>query len=188
MVAGLLWVLAALMGLVLLVLSLPVRLVARIENEPRLLVSVKASVLGGLLPAFPVFHSDTKKTKDTTPATPAKKDKKRDKQDDGRKPKRTLAWAKAIPNLARKLVREIAIERLWARIVVGLGDPADTGVLFGQMASLRYALAGWPILTIDVQPDFTQARLGAEAELALRFTPIRLVPPLVSFGRDLVRA
>ncbi|MFN3225387.1 MAG: DUF2953 domain-containing protein [Hyphomicrobiales bacterium] len=184
MIAVALWVLVALVAASLIVVSLPVRLIAHAESEPHFLLTVTASLGAGLVPAFCVYRSDAKSDKMKT-----KKPKKKQAEAKKRTGKsgRRLHWMQAIPRLLSALKKEIAIEHFQAHAIVGLGDPADTGALFGQLAPWRYGLGNWIGCHLELQPDFDQARLAGQLDLTVKVTPIRLLPPLVQFGLDLWR-
>ncbi len=182
MIAVALWVLVALAVVILAVLSLPVRLIAHAESEPKLLLSVKASLANGLVPAFPVYRSDAPSEKEKEKKAKKKSDKAKKRAG---KSGRKLDWLRAIPRLFADLKKEIAIEHFQAHAIVGLSDPADTGALFGQLAPWRYGLGNWIGCHLELQPDFARARLAGRLDLTVKVTPIRLLPPLIRFGRDL---
>ncbi|MBO6673942.1 MAG: DUF2953 domain-containing protein [Rhizobiales bacterium] len=184
MIAVALWVLVALAAAILVIVSLPVHLIAHAESEPHLLLTVRASLGNGLVPAFPVYRSDAPSEKKKAKKAKRKRDKATKRED---KPGRKLDWMRAIPNLLKDLKKEIAIEHFRAHAIVGLGDPADTGALFGQLAPWRYGLGNWTGCHLELQPDFDQARLAGQLDLTVKVTPIRLLPPLVRFGLDLWR-
>jgi hypothetical protein len=74
-------------------------------------------------------------------------------------------------------VREL---RLRAR--VGLGDPADTGLLVGWAAPLLAMARAAPRLDLHLEPDFAREILEGEARGELRAFPLLVLPPLLRFA------
>ncbi|HMK56415.1 MAG TPA: hypothetical protein VK448_07250 [Dissulfurispiraceae bacterium] len=78
----------------------------------------------------------------------------------------TISFLGKLPSLigpARKVWRSISPNG-GIRLVLGLGDPAQTGLCAGVLASMLAALP----LPISLEPDFTQERCVAEGILSLR--------------------
>ncbi|MEQ8658759.1 MAG: DUF2953 domain-containing protein [Hyphomicrobiales bacterium] len=189
MVMNLLGVLGGLLIAALLVLCLPVRFLAHAQTEPHMSLSVRVSLLDGLIPAFPVFDSGESSREKKKAEKKNKAEKKATKRkQSSTKPKQKFAWARATPALINDLRQEVIVERFHACAVFGLADPADTGALFGQLSPWMYGLTGWTHVRLDLRPNFEHACLDGQVDAAVKVTPIRLLPPLVRFGRNLLIA
>jgi len=87
-----------------------------------------------------------------------------------------------LPAVARYVRRmSAAIElRLHARAEVGLGDPADTGELFGILSALTAPLP--KSIRLDLIPSFVEEGLTGEARGSIRFSPLRLLAETLRFA------
>ncbi len=73
------------------------------------------------------------------------------------------------------MLRSFHIRELQGEIRLGLGDPADTGLVLGAIASaLAYARTIAP-LEIQVLPEFESARLAGYLRGSIRAYPIQLL-------------
>ena len=82
------------------------------------------------------------------------------------------------PGLVKRTVRllgealgAIAVDRFHARGSVGLGDPADTGVLYGVAAPI-VAIASARGLDVSCQPEFERAGVWGSCGGRIRFRPL----------------
>jgi hypothetical protein len=100
------------------------------------------------------------------------------------------AWARAwreglgerLPRLLRSLRRGVRVRELRLRARVGLGDPADTGLLVGWAAPLLAMARAAPRLDLHLEPDFAREILEGEARGELRAFPLLVLPPLLRFA------
>lgn len=94
---------------------------------------------------------------------------------------RTRDFPLQIARLLRDLVRSVNVERIGLKAGFGLGSPAKTGRVFGQ---LQVALA-WTRATdrvhVDLDPDFEAQGITGQADLAVRSSAWALICPLVAF-------
>ena len=90
---------------------------------------------------------------------------------------------RAGPRLVGGVLRQIRLERLHVTARFGLGDPAETGQLFGMLAPVAYApqWLGSKAVSVVLTPVFEARCLSGAAEGALAVTPIRLLPPGLVF-------
>jgi len=113
------------------------------------------------------------------------KKKRRSKSKSGIKPilaalksegflRRTLKFLKDIFNIAE-------IKNLQAKLSFGLGDPADTGQLYGLMSPVFAFLYAVPRVNVSFTPIFDRATLDAEINAALRIVPIRFFRAIFRF-------
>ena len=85
-------------------------------------------------------------------------------------------------DLIREIHRAAHLKQLHADIRAGLGEPADTGVLFGAV-SVMFPFWGMPnTIRMRWEPDFgEEPTLEGTLEGQLRLRPIGLMPAVVSF-------
>ncbi|MDH3262491.1 MAG: DUF2953 domain-containing protein [Paracoccaceae bacterium] len=184
MLAALLW-LVALLALALLALALtPVHLSVMAQSEPRPRVRIGAAPLGGLVPAIPVYDSArSKRPKEK------KKPRQRGEKSACRKAGKGLpaGGGRAVARLLAELFAQIRFDHLHVEAEYGLGDPADTGQLFGWLTALAQ-VACRPGVSLALRPDFGRAVLAGEFDAAVRITPATLLPPALRFAWALRRA
>ena len=116
----------AFVAAVVAVLCLPVRLRLHARSAPSRVARVELGLFGGLLPWIVVV--DTERPKKPKAKAKPKEEKKRKKKRRGKG--RAGLW-RALPGLFRGLLRPVRVERFEIDCTFGLGDPADTGQLFG---------------------------------------------------------
>lgn len=88
-------------------------------------------------------------------------------------------WERASTLLVR-LVRTIHWRVLRFHGRFGLGDPADTGQLWGALGTLIFLLPSR--LDVVIQPVFLELDLAFDAEAEIRFVPLHVVGVLLLFG------
>ena len=116
-----------------------------------------------------------------------KPDRRDEKQRDASpKPKkrklRAKGLARAVMRLIGDVLRRIRIDTARLKMRFGLGDPAETGQVFGYLAPLIYGTTPGQAIWLEVEPVFDQAVLEGEAELDLSVVPATLLGPLFRFG------
>jgi hypothetical protein len=181
---ALLWALLTLLGgvliLALLALATPVHLALRAELGAASRFALRLRLFGGLTPWLVVADSAH------TPPEPPPEPKAEPKP-----PKRRRGWrlpagsgwrlARELPGFVLGALRRIRIERLAVEADLGLGDPADTGRLFGYLMPLQHALH-LPRTHIDLRPDFARLRCDGSAEAVLRLIPLALLIPALGLA------
>ena len=179
--AVLFWVLVALLAAVAALLCLPVRLRLFAKSEPARVARVDLGLLGGWVPWIALFDTERPKRR--------KAKQKREKKRMSRKRRRRGRIPRGLPGLLRGLLAQVRVERFELDCTFGLGDPAETGQLFGVLAPLQYGTAwAWgPGTRIALVPDFDRARLDGRADVILSLVPIRWLPPVLRFAWGLRR-
>ena len=170
------WVLVAVLLLLVLIMALPLRIEMHLSREEALRYSVALRPFGRFGPRIPLSDRRKKASK----AAPKLKSGKR--KNGGRwmkKPKRLVG---AAVRLVMELVGCVRVEAATLDLRFGLGDPAETGQAYGQMAPLIYGTAPAPRLHINVEPVFDRAELSGRVALDVSLVPLMLVPPFVRFG------
>ena len=83
--------------------------------------------------------------------------------------------------LLQQLARTVEIKSMYGRFQLGTGDPADTGLLFGSLASLSSFLCTIPRTTIAIVPRFDRIVFEMLLQLRLHVVPIRIVWAVLRF-------
>jgi len=95
---------------------------------------------------------------------------------------RTRCLLRQLKRLLKDILRRLKIRDLTADITVGLGDPADTGLLFAVMGPATFFLGSSRIHEIRVRPSFEdEAVFEGYLSGAVRLLPIQLVIPSLRF-------
>lgn len=80
----------------------------------------------------------------------------------------------------QRTFRSATITDSGGELVLGLDDPADTGVAFGALSGLRAAAD----LPLDIVPDFTTPRFDLSGHVRFRTNLARLSLPSLLFALD----
>ena len=82
--------------------------------------------------------------------------------------------------LLRKVLGRVEIYKLFLRIRLGLGDPADTGRLWALAGPVAAILATIPLADVRIEPNFMDAEFVVESEGQMRVYPIRIIATVVA--------
>ena len=172
-----LWLFALLIVLVLAVVLTPVRLTVLMRSTPQLDWQVAARVFGGISPEVQIHDSSRRR---------AKRQDKAEAHEPSRAQQRVrgmrLRFITAAPELLVGLLRQISISRLKIDADVGLGDPAETGQLFGLLAPIIYARPTTSAISVDLRPDFVSPRISGKINVELGFVPAAFILPGARFA------
>ncbi|NNE81464.1 MAG: DUF2953 domain-containing protein [Silicimonas sp.] len=169
-----LWALVAAFAVILLVLVTPLRLELQVSRETAFRFSAALRPFGRFGPRISLSDGQTK----PRPKKPERKKKARR----GFGKMRPKQFAQAAIRLAVDLIGLVRVEAASLELRFGLGDPAETGQIYGQMTPLIYGTSGVSRVDVTVEPLFDQAALTGRAALDLSLVPLRLVPPFARFG------
>ncbi len=168
----LLWLGVALLVLITLILVTPIHITASWQSDPAKPSTVLLRLFGGGFPAVKVYDS-------RKPVTARKKaDRKTPKH------RKTRGWVShgdmLVEGIAlvQRLLGAVHIDDLRLDAEIGLGDPGETGQLYGQLCPLIYTTRGH----VSVRPNFDMACLQGAALARLHFTVLGLIWPFVRFG------
>ncbi|MGJ8623103.1 MAG: DUF2953 domain-containing protein [Yoonia sp.] len=170
----LLWLGLALLAVAALLVLLPVYLALSWHSDPAKPSTVRLRVFGGLAPAIKVYDSTAKSTKQK----PAQKPRKRQRKPFGRRWKPHGDILAEALSMIGKLRDAVRFDALHLNAEIGLGDPAETGQLYGQLCPLIYTTGG----RVTVLPNFETSCLRGSALARLHFTLLGLIWPFVRFG------
>lgn len=95
---------------------------------------------------------------------------------------RTKGLVREVTRFMRRVISSLKIREFGADFRVGLGDPADTGLLFALLGPLTALLNSLLADRIRFQPSFDEGTV-IEGNLygTFRMWPVRLVPPFIGF-------
>jgi hypothetical protein len=166
--AALAWIAAGVIGVLLLVLLTPWHLRFRGRTAP-LDLQLRLSLLGGLAPGIPIPIRRAK-----TAARPEKKTPRSRR-------KRKRGTPRGLRDLVFGLVSAFRLRRLRLSGRIGLADPADTGILWGQLTPVIYTLGNGG-RRIDIAPEFSGPCLDLEGSGDLVIAPTRLLRAGLAFA------
>ena len=99
---------------------------------------------------------------------------------------RTKGLLRQLRRLLRDLLKRLKIRDLVADFTVGLGDPADTGLLFAFIGPATLFLGSSSSHQIRVQPSFEDEGVcKGYLHGMVRLVPIQLVTPFIRFAFSL---
>ncbi|HEY82406.1 MAG TPA: hypothetical protein G4O01_03845 [Dehalococcoidia bacterium] len=167
---------AALAALLILALFVPLELAVQLSTAERPRLRMRLVWLFGLV-RKEIGRGEKK------PAAPKKTGKKRINPRDILSLLQTKGLLQQLKISLQGMLRSLEIKNLTADFKVGLGDPADTGLLFALLAPVILWLNSSLPLRISAQPSFADApTFTGYSHGAVRVRPIRLVIPLLRFA------
>ena len=173
--------LAALAGLIVLVLSVPLDAALNMDASARPRFRLRLVWLFGL-----VNKELSKKEKKHEEKKEVTREKRRKKRRIGFRTilriLRTKGLLKQVKNLVKGVLGQLKIKELAVNLELGLDDPADTGFLFALIESTRPFVSSTSRYRIRVQPSFQEeAVFEGNLHGILRLRPIMLVWPVLRF-------
>ncbi|MBA7668114.1 hypothetical protein ES703_76218 [subsurface metagenome] len=179
------WVIAALASLAVLtvfVLCVPLDIVFRLDADGRPRFRMRLVWLFGLV-SKEITKAKKKPEEERRVAEGKRKPRKRKiKARTILKILRTRGLLRQLKRLLKDVLRRLKIRDLTADITVGLGDPADTGLLFAVIGPATFFLGSSQVHEIRVRPSFKdEAIFEGYLSGAVRLLPIQLVIPSLRF-------
>ena len=74
-----------------------------------------------------------------------------------------------------KILYELQKENLKLRVCIGLGDPADTGLLWAVVGPIAGILATTKETSINIVPDFVDTTMEVDSSGTLRLIPLQII-------------
>lgn len=176
LLAILFWLVVALFVVLVGVLVTPVHLRAHLRNSPQLAYRVDARILGGLSPRIRIV--DSLRPRKTRARKQKKAARSRWKTHGSGGPN----IMSALPRLVSDLLRAVRFEHLRLEAEFGLGDPADTGQLYGLLIPLQYSGYAAQDVSISMRPNFERACLDCELDVRVQVTPASFLLPIIRFA------
>jgi hypothetical protein len=182
-----LWVIAVLVGLAILlflVLCVPLDMILRADVYGKPKVKLRFSWLFGL-----VSKEITGEKEKPAEKRKAAKGKKKRRWEDTKvifRILRTKGVLRRLKELRKDVFSCLSFRELVADFKIGLGDPADTGLLFAIIGPATVFLGSSHSHQIRVEPSFgDDAVLQGHSHGTVRLHPIRLVPPFLKLAFSL---
>lgn len=164
---------------VLALLAVPVDFVFDVERRERLRGGVQVAWLFGFVRA-PIRKGRSK------PKAEKPREKKRKRKSRFLKPLLKViqrpAFRRRVLRLATDLLRSLEIRRTRMHAWVGLGDPADTGMMCASVVPVLAILRQHTDADVLLYPDFEDLRFEASGHGEIRVTPLALIWVLVIFA------
>ena len=168
------WLLLAGLGLLVLAIVTPLRIELMLTREDAVHGLVALRPFGRFGPRIPL--SGRKKTAAAPKVAPKKRAKGRVWR---RKPHRI---ASAAIQLVTEILGRVHVDAASLDMRFGLGDPGETGQVFGLMTPLIYGTSAMPKVRVNVEPVFDRAVLTGHVALDLSLIPAALLAPFLRFG------
>jgi len=93
----------------------------------------------------------------------------------------TEGFPQKLYGLIREILRIVKIRELKASFRIGLGDAAETGMLFAVLAPAMVFVRAYSSAEVQLEPDFEQERLEGYCKGDVRAVPIKFVKAFVPF-------
>ena len=179
-------VVAVLLGLAVLLLAVPVGLEFRLEGIEPFQGRFAVRWLFGLV-RFRIEVPRPGKPSPRRKAKPKPPEEKKEANERGRRAHVLAALRRAefrerVYRLLQDLLRVARLRDLRLRLRVGLGDPADTGLLWAALGPLGAMAQGLRSAEVRIEPDFLEPALDVQAQGRLRAIPLQLLALAVAFA------
>jgi hypothetical protein len=165
------------LSLIVILLALPVTLTYQLSWRETLSANLR------LIWAFGLVRADVSpdRTKPKTDKAEAGR-KKAGRRGKSKSRKTNVMAAIRQPSFRRRIIRFVsdvwrAIHKKNVRLLVrlGLGDPADTGQLWGVLGPLSGTLARLRDIRIAIEPDFLEPTFEVDSSGTIRLIPLQFV-------------
>ncbi len=167
LVTALLWLLLGAAVLLVIVLVMPLRIEMSVVKDTGWRCAVALRPAGRFGPRIAL------------PRRPGKKGKAEKRHRPGRRARRL---PRGVPRFLVEVVRRFRVRSLDLKMRVGLGDPAETGHVFGLLMPLVYSIGRAGRVRLDVEPVFDEMVLTGRGEAVVSVVPVSLVGPVARLG------
>lgn len=170
---------AVILGLLALLLAVPVTVAFELAGMAPLRGQVWVRALFGLIQ----FHIPTPVAQEA-PEHPASR-KRRTRGGGGANALDALRQAefrRRIYRLARDLFGAAHLHQVRLRMRLGLGDPADTGLLWAFVGPLNAMAQDMPNVDVGIEPDFMEPVCEFEVHGRLMLIPLQLLTLAIAFA------
>lgn len=180
-------VVAALIGLLVVALVVPVDMSFRLRGIEAFAGRITVRWLFGLVR----FRFDLPGAGASTPLDPEREpapERSRPRRDGGRTRANFLdvirqsAFRQRFYRLVGDLARTTHLQQLGLRLRVGLGDPADTGRLWALIGPINAAAQGLRNAEVRIDPEFIDTVFEFDAHGRVVLIPLQLLGLVVSFA------
>ena len=178
-------IISVLLALLLVLLAVPITLAFRVDRSQEIKGHVILRWLFGLVR----FRLSIPNAAKTGPQPPKKPGEKSGKRKAGiKKVRAVLALLKHVPfrqramRFIKGLLSAIHARDLYLRLRIGLGDPADTGRLWGFLGPVAGIAANLRSAEVSIEPEFTDPVLEVESHGEFRFIPLQFIGLAAAFA------
>ena len=169
------WVLGIAFGLLVLAMVLPLRLELLLTKADVWQFRAALRPFGRFGPRIAMSGGEKKPQVAAAKARPSRKNRKARRAS-------PQHLAKAAVRFAVDFIKLVHISKAKLEMRFGLGDPGDTGQVFGLLSPLIYGTPAGPDIRMRIEPDFDDIVLSGRAELDLSLVPAALLGPLIRLG------
>lgn len=92
------------------------------------------------------------------------------------------AFRRRVYRLARDLFSAAHLQQVHLRMRLGLGDPADTGLLWAFVGPLNALAQSMPNVDVGIEPDFMEPVCEFEVHGRLMLIPLQLLTLAIAFA------
>lgn len=166
------FLLLALIAVALITLLSPMKVEARAVFPAEKIFHIRVRFLWGVMPwvKLPAFSFPSRRK-----AVPKTKKSSKLKIDGGRMKK----LFSSAPKLFGMLAKAFKFKSGKVDLEYGLGDPADTGMMYGYMAPVSYASPATGAFRFSAKPNFSEQMLCLDGVVWIVFKPAFLVLAIV---------
>lgn len=86
-----------------------------------------------------------------------------------------------IIKLIKNILRATHAKDLYLRLRIGLGDPADTGMLWAVIGPLSGMMKNLHAMTINIEPEFIESVMEIESHGRFKFIPLQFITLMIVF-------
>lgn len=167
-------VLLIVVSLMLFLLAIPVTLVVHVSTPRDVGGDIEVYWLFDLV-RVPVSFSSPKKSSGKKPENRKRNKRLSRKKGDWIKWARQPAVFKRILQYMKDIWQAFYREDLQINLRIGLGDPADTGMLWGVIGPMAGMLKNVHDCAITLEPDFFDIAFDVKGSGKIRFYPLQLI-------------
>lgn len=179
----LLWIMAGVLIVAffaaLSILCAPMRISITLNTQTRPAFLFKVALFGGLLPVFSTADKQYERSTKVSTEAASREPRSPERRNVAAFAARML---RELPTLISKILSRVKLERVDATIRFGLPDPADTGIVYGALIPILPLISVPKRSHVVLHPDFGDQVFDGCGHMGVRFVPIALIAPILSFA------
>ena len=171
------------LAVLLSLLVIPLSLSFSISQNQQLQGYAQIRWLFGLVKFQTHFPGETKAPKHKK-SSPTKKSKPHKPGNNGRNFVglfKQQQFRQHIIKFIKNMLRASHAKDLYLRLRIGLGDPADTGMLWAMMGPVSGMFKNLQGMTVTIEPEFIDAVLEIESHGRFKFIPLQFIALMMAF-------
>ncbi len=91
------------------------------------------------------------------------------------------AFRKHMMKFIKNLLRATHAQNLYLKLRIGLGDPADTGMLWAVMGPFSGMLRNLQSMRIDIEPEFIDEVIEVDSHGQFHLVPLQFIALMIGF-------